>query len=87
MTNPPRQGSDGLPGPSRAISGAVQIYRFLLENEQGLETFELAVKCSPQRWADMTAAERIRVAVARLREYRPFSAYRIVHIETTLPNV
>lgn len=35
----------------------------------------------------MTATERIRVAVARLREYRPYSAYRIVHIETTLPNV
>lgn len=35
----------------------------------------------------MSSTDRIRVAIARLREYRPFAAYRIVHIESTLPNV
>ena len=87
MTNPPRHGSEGLTGPSRPRRRAVQVYRFLLESEKGLETFALEVQCSPERWTDMSSTDRIRVAIARLREYRPFAAYRIVHIETTLPNV
>ena len=87
MTNPPRQGSEGLAGAPRPLPGTIQVYRFLLESEEGLESFDLEVQCNPQRWAETPSTERIRVAVKRLRQYRPFATYRIVHIETTLPNV
>ena len=63
----------------------VQVYRFLIESEQGIESFDVEVQASAKRWASMSGSERIRAATKRLRDYRPFETYRIIHIETALP--